>query len=326
MRRRRRTLSAEGIVFLAIIGFILLAVLYPVIAILTQHHKETVPDGIEFEIDQTAEVEVFVDGEVVKMPLEKYLVGVVAAEMPASYEPEALKAQAVAARTYTLYKMNNGGCTLHPGADICTDSTHCQAYLTDQEMKEIWDGDTDAFLEKVQSAVFSTAGEVLYYNGEEIQVFYHACAGGQTENSENVYAKALPYLVSVQSEGEEEYAKFYGQVSFSFDKFKTAMETFSPSIKIDDIGSCIGRINRYDSGRVESIEIGNETFTGREIRGVFSLNSTNFTVEISDKITFSTKGYGHGVGMSQTGANAMAKDGASYIDILTHYYTGVTIE
>ncbi|MDD5016510.1 MAG: stage II sporulation protein D [Eubacteriales bacterium] len=326
MIRRRRRLSVESIVFLAIIVFVLLAVIYPAVTVLIRHEQKSLEE-IEIEIEQEKYVNVYIDGGVIEMPLEEYLVGVVAAEMPASYELEALKAQAVAARTYTLYKMNNGGCAAHEGADICTDSGHCQAYMTEEEMADFWGDDAGLYLEKIQTAVASTSGEVLYYKGEEIQVFYHACSGGQTENCENVYSQVLPYLVSVQSEGEEAYSNFYGEVAVSFKDFKSKMEAYSPSIDIDDVASCIEEIVRYESGRVESIEIGGEAFTGREIRGVFSLNSANFTIDISgDTITFNTVGYGHGVGMSQSGANAMAKGGASYVDILTHYYTGVTIE
>ncbi len=143
-----------------------------------------------------------------------------------------------------------------------------------------------------------------------------------------VYSEALPYLVSVESNGEEEYSKFYGEVTVTPQEFVNAMKKYSPSIEIDtnDIASSIGKITRYDSGRVESIRIGNESFTGREVRTIFSLNSADFTIEVKNDITFSTVGFGHGVGMSQDGADAMAKKGFGYIDILKHYYTGVTIE
>jgi stage II sporulation protein D len=197
--------------------------------------------------------------------------------------------------------------------------------MTTEEMKDVWGNDAEKNLKKITQAVSSTIGEVLLYDGEEIQVFYHACAGGMTENCENVYSESLPYLVSVDSMGEEAYSQYYGEVTVGFDEFAAAMRAFSPSVEIDDVRTCIGDIVRYDSGRVESIRIGNETFTGREIRGIFSLNSANFTVDMDGDVTFDTIGFGHGVGMSQTGANAMAQDGSDYKDILMHYYTGVTI-
>ncbi len=326
MPRGRRRLSVEGAILLIIMIFVLLAVIYPAATIMLGRDR---PKGdIEIELDfqdETAYVNVYIDDGIKEMKLEEYLVGVVAAEMPASYELEALKAQAVAARTYTLYKQNHGGCTAHTGADICTDSSHCQAYMTVDEMEDVWGNDAEKNLTKITEAVSSTIGEVLLYDGEEIQVFYHACAGGMTENCENVYSEALPYLVSVDSVGEEDYSQYSGEVTVSYDEFAAAMRAFSPSIKIDDVRTCIGDIVRFDSGRVESIKIGNETFTGREIRGIFSLDSANFTIETDNGITFETVGYGHGVGMSQTGANSMAQGGARYEEILTHYYTGVTI-
>lgn len=291
----------------------------------------TVPPAGDIEIiisdagKGSEQIAVWLGGSVVSMPLEEYLIGVVAAEMPASYELEALKAQAVAARTYTVYKSLHGGCSAHEGADICTDSTHCQAYLTAEKMASRWKGDTNIYVEKIIEAVNSTRGEMIYYEGEQIQVFYHASSGGRTENSENVYSKALPYLVSVKSEGEENSSNYYGTVTVSRDEFKSRMKAFSSDISFKNL-PLIGQITRYESGRVNTIQIGSKTFTGREVRSIFSLNSANFTVDVSDSITFSTIGFGHGVGLSQTGANAMAKQGSSYIDILTHYFSGVTVK
>lgn len=324
---------------LGIVLFVLLVVLYPAITVLTRGSSPAAPgkpdgpgspDSPDFEIiGQRKEVNpaitVWLDGTLTEMKLEDYLIGVVAAEMPASFELEALKAQAVAARTYTLYKRDHGGCSAHDGADICTNSTHCQAYVTDEEMTRNWGGKKAQYLAKITEAVTSTAGEAIYYQGEAIQVFYFASAGGRTENSENVYSKALPYLRSVASEGEENSSHYYGKVTVSIADFKKKMAKVSPGISFDGV-PLIGDITRFDSGRVQSIRIGNQSFTGREVRTAFSLNSANFTVKQSaDSIIFNTVGFGHGVGMSQTGANAMAKKGADYIDILTHYFTGVTV-
>lgn len=321
---RRRRLSAQGIIIVTIIILVLIAIVFAAANALRKPSEEKPP--IDIKIEQSQTISVYIAGNVEEMDLEQYLIGVVAAEMPASYEIEALRAQAVAARTYTLYKTNNGGCTLHNGADICTDSSHCQAYISAEKMRTLWNDDYNKYLQKIMMAISTTQGKVLHYNGEEIQVFYHASAGGQTENCENVYSQALPYLVSVQSEGEENSSNYYGEVSVTFSEFASAMKEFSPSLVISDIPSCIGQIVRYDSGRIESIKIGSETFSGREIRGIFSLNSANFTVDVSGDFVFSTVGFGHGVGMSQTGANAMAKKGATYYEILSHYYTGVTID
>ena len=336
--RRMRRLTPEGMVLLGIVLFVLLAVLYPAITVLTRGAPPAAPGSPDsgspgspdFEVignkkEANPTIKVWLDGTLTEMRLEDYLIGVVAAEMPASFELEALKAQAVAARTYTLYKRDHGGCSAHKGADICTNSNHCQAYVTDEEMTKNWGGKKAEYLAKITEAVNSTAGVVIYYEGETIQVFYFASAGGRTENSENVYSKALPYLRSVVSEGEENSSHYYGKVTVSIDDFKKKMKKISPGIRFDGV-PLIGEITRFDSGRVQSIRIGNQSFTGREVRTAFSLNSANFTVEQSeDSITFHTIGFGHGVGMSQTGANAMAKKGADYIDILTHFFTGVTV-
>lgn len=329
--RKGRGLTRESALIIAIIIFVLLAVVFP--ALTVKKDSSGTPQGstpdIEFNISklpESEEITVWIDGKLTKMPMEEYLVGVVAAEMPASYEPEALKAQAVAARTYTEYKKNHGGCSAHSGADICCDSSHCQAYVSAAEMAENWGSDSSLYIHKIVSAVNDTCGEMIYYDGEEIQVFFHASAGGRTENSENVYPEALPYLVSVDSQGEEASSHYYGENDVSRETFMKKMKAFSPSIRFEG-QALIGRIERFDSGRVQSIEVGSESFTGREIREIFSLNSTNFTVEEDgDMIKFITIGFGHGVGMSQTGANAMAKKGADYIEILTHYFTGVTIQ
>ena len=335
MRRkisRPLRLTPFGAVFFGAIFLLLLAFILP--AVFSQKPKapESSPLPVpEIEIiisksDKGSQnINVWLAGDVATMPLEEYLVGVVAAEMPASYELEALKAQAVAARTYTVYKANHGGCSAHAGADICTDSKHCQAYLSAEKMSTRWGDRTQEHLEKIIQAVQQTRGEMIYYEGEQIQVFYHASSGGLTENSENVYSQALPYLVSVPSTGEESSSHYYGNVTVSIDEFKKRMQRFSANISFKN-KPLIGEITRFESGRVSSIQIGSETFTGREVRGVFGLNSANFTVDVSDSVTFTTVGFGHGVGLSQTGANAMAKEGADYITILTHYFSGVSVK
>jgi stage II sporulation protein D len=331
----RRRLSREGLLILLIAAFVLFVVIFSAVGVWMGGRTEDAgkPDdsqGITFYPEarekDSGVVDVYLDGEIVSMDLEEYILGVVAAEMPASYELEALKAQAVAARTYTLHLKHNGGCSAHPGADVCTSSSHCQAYLTEEEMKNAWGNNYKKHRAKIDEAVQSTRGEEIYYRGEEIQVFYFSSSGGMTENCANVYQESLPYLVSVDSPGEEGYSNYYGKVTISYGEFVGKMEAFSPGIALSGTADDIGKITRYESGRVQSIRIGDESFTGREIRQIFRLNSTNFTIKAKDEITFSTIGFGHGVGMSQTGANEMAKGGADYIEILQHYFTGVTVE
>jgi len=322
----------KGRLALGAVILILLCMLLPLLFSPETLHKTAMPSKpseIEFIISERTQsaddILVWLGGEIVSMPLEEYLVGVVAAEMPAAFLPEALKAQAVAARTYTMYKTSHGGCSAHAGADICTDSTHCQAYLTPQAMAKRWGSDARVYLDKITDAVYKTRGEMIYYEGEQIQVFYHASSGGRTENSENVYSNALPYLKSVESVGEESSSNYYGEATFSLDEFKKRMRAFSKSICFENT-PLIGDLRRFDSGRVSSIQIGSESFTGREIRGIFGLNSANFSVKVGQNITFLSVGFGHGVGLSQTGANAMAKKGADYKEILTHYFSGVIVQ
>ena len=334
---RRRRLSQEGVLVLLIAAMVLFVIVFSAVgAWLGDDEVENPQDsqvpGVTFYPEarhgeeDSGVVAVWVDGEIVDMDIEDYIVGVVAAEMPASYEMEALKAQAVAARTYTLHLSRNGGCSAHPGADVCTNSSHCQAYLTAEEMDNAWGGNKAAYLAKIQEAVDATRGEEIYYQGEEIQVFYFSSSGGMTEDCANVYAESLPYLVSVESPGEESYSNYFGKVTVSYGEFVSKLEDYSPGIDLSGSANDIGELSRFDSGRVQSIRIGDEVFTGREIRQIFGLNSTNFTIKATDEVTFSTVGFGHGVGMSQTGANEMAKNGASYIEILEHYFTGVMIE
>lgn len=337
---RRRRLSQEGILVLLIVAMVLFVIVFSAVGAWLGGDGEDNPQnsmapGVTFypeagehggeQEEDNGVIAVWVDGKIVDMNIEDYIVGVVAAEMPASYEPEALKAQAVAARTYTLHLKHNGGCSAHSGADVCTNSSHCQAYLTAEEMDNAWGGNKEKYLAKIKEAVDATRGQEIYYKGDEIQVFYFSSSGGMTEDCANVYAESLPYLVSVTSPGEESYSNYYGKVTVSYDEFVRKMEDFSPGIKLAGSADDIGEITRFESGRVKNIRIGDEVFTGRQIRQIFGLNSTNFTVKTTDEVSFSTVGFGHGVGMSQTGANVMAKNGSTYIEILEHYFTGVTI-
>ncbi len=336
---RRRRLSQEGILVLLIAAMVLFVIVFSAVGAwlgddTVENPQNSQQPGVTFypeagekeNEEENGVIAVWLDGEIVDMDIEEYLVGVVAGEMPASYEMEALKAQAVAARTYTMHLKHNGGCSAHPGADVCTNSGSCQAYLSADEMNEAWGGNKEQYLDKIKQAVNATRGQEIYYRGDEIQVFYFSSAGGMTEDCANVYSESLPYLVSVQSPGEESYSNYYGKVTVSYNEFVSKLEDFSPGVKLSGSADDIGEITRFDSGRVKNIKLGNKEFTGREVRQIFGLNSTNFTIKATDEVTFSTIGFGHGVGMSQTGANEMAKDGADYIEILKHYFTGVTVE
>ena len=259
--------------------------------------------------------------------LEDYLIGVVAAEMPASFELEALKAQAVAARTYTIKKtqlFNGGGCSR--GGDICTDSTHCQAYATLSQRKKNWGNNFSLYESKVKEAVSQTLGEAVMYENQPIEAFFHSSAGGKTENSENAFSEPLPYLISVDSD-EKDSPKSIETIKISRKSFiKTLNEEFGAKLKNSILENNIDILNRFSSGRVDKIQIGAKEVTGKQIRSALALNSTNFSFKYDkNNVIITTKGFGHGVGMSQNGANIMAKEGNDYKDILQHYYTSTQI-
>lgn len=266
--------------------------------------------------------------KIVEVPLETYLVGVVAAEMPVTFHPEALKAQAVAARTYTLFKRAHGGCKRH-GSDICTDSACCQAFLSDARMRTKWDGAYEDNLSRIESAVKGTSAEVLVYNGELVEALYHSSSGGRTENAEDAFSSAKPYLVSVMSTNESGTNNLFETVSVSRADFTGRVNAHFSAAKLDQksLDTQIEIQKTSKTGRVLIVKLGGATATGRELRSLFGLNSTLFTltVEKSD-VRFDVRGYGHGVGMSQTGANGMGLGGRSYREILQYYYTGVSIK
>ncbi len=256
-------------------------------------------------------------GKVTEEDIEEYLVGVVTAEMPALYEDEALKAQAVAARSYILSKKGTENPD-HKDAEVCTDPAHCKAYTALAEAKENWGRDFEKYHNKIKTAVEATKGEYISYNGETAVACFYAVSGGRTENASDVWGGDTPYLRSVESPGDLNYDNLKASVSVSNDE---AMSVLG----VDSLR--IGDVKRTEGGSVKTIQIGGKVFTGTEIRSLFKLNSANFEVQTTDKeVVFTTTGKGHGVGMSQFGANQMAKEGKTYREILCHYYRGVDIE
>lgn len=270
-------------------------------------------------------------GKTESIPFEDYVKGVVAGEMPASFEPEALKAQAVAARTYSLSKLirsGGGGNPDHHSASVC-DDTHCQVYRSPGELAEIKSAEWMATgWPKIQEAVESTKGQLMYYQGSLVeQPLFHSSSGGKTENSEDVFVSALPYLRSVDSPYETAAPHQSEQIEVSLSEFKQKVKQANPGKSLGTVGSDTIRVlERSAGGRVASLQVGSLTLRGREIRDLFGLRSANFTVSVKgDTVLFTTEGYGHGVGMSQWGANGMAQAGYNYVDILTHYYSGVEV-
>jgi len=266
-------------------------------------------------------------GEVEELELDEYLYGVVSAEMPASYEQEALNAQAIVARTYTAYKMFKG--SKHANADICDDSTCCQAWISKENRFAKWNEvDRESNWNKITTAVDSTIGKIITYNGEPINAFFHSNSGGNTEIVSNVWGGTdYPYLQSVQTSGEEKYTQYSSIVTLTKEELLQKLQESYPEVQIDYTSENAIQILEYtDSGRVKTVQFGNINISGVEARTILGLKSAKFSIEIGENITFNVTGYGHGVGLSQTGADAMAKTGANAEQIINHYYTDIKIE
>lgn len=266
-------------------------------------------------------------GEVEQVNIDDYLCNVVSAEMPADYEIEALKAQAVVARTYTIYKINN---KKHENADICDDSTCCQAWVDKETRFSRWEeSKRESNWEKIQKCIQETQGQIVTYQNQPINAFFHANSGGKTELPVNVWGgTGLPYLQVVETVGEEGYKQYESEVELTQDELIEKLKTKYSDISIDFSNQENLKILEYtDSGRVKTVKFGNHEISGVETRTLLGLKSTNFEIsKENDKIKFTVKGYGHGVGMSQTGADAMAKQGKNYKEIINHFYSGVEIK
>lgn len=242
---------------------------------------------------------------VISMELEEYVAGVLGGEMPADFDMEALKAQSVAIRTYTLKKLNG---SKHTDADICTDPTCCQAFSANVD-------------ERIKSAVATTQGQVLTYGEELIDATYFSCSGGKTEDAAAVWGADVPYLQSQVSPGEEIAAHYVDTVKLERAEFLRQLQ-MDPGETVT-----IGKIEYTDGGGVKTIEINDRELKGTEVRKLLKLSSTVFQIQpLDNSVIITTKGYGHRVGLSQYGAEAMAVSGSSYLQILQHYYTGVEVK
>lgn len=265
------------------------------------------------------------------MPLEAYVLGVTAAEMPAAYAEAALQSQAVAARTRAVFSclaLGGSGCRSHPGYDVCTSSACCQGYLSPAERLEKWGDTAGAWEARIASAVKRTAGEILVWNGLPIETLYHACSGGMTEDAAAAFSQQLPYLSSVDSPGEESYAGFETRTTLSReDAARRLCDAFPDcGVTADELPGQLRLLTSTASGRIGTIRVGSAEVSGTAFRQALGLRSTLCTWEAEeDSITFTTRGYGHGVGMSQAGAQAMAAAGANCETILAHYYPGTCL-
>ncbi|CAH0345099.1 stage II sporulation protein D [Bacillus sp. CECT 9360] len=260
--------------------------------------------------------------EIQQLPLEAYVTGVISAEMPADFELEALKAQALAARTYIVNQMlNKNAADLPKGADVTDTVTH-QVYSNNDELKKIWGTDYEWKIKKISKAVNDTKGQILTYDGKPITPSFFSTSNGYTENSEAYWESELPYLKSVPSEWDEDSPKFHNTTAISVAEFEKKLD-----VTVSE-GKSIGTITKRTPGkRVATVNFGGKKLTGKEIREALGLRSADFSWERKgNNIMISTKGYGHGVGMSQYGANGMALEGSKYEDIVKYYYKGVAIQ
>ena len=280
-------------------------------ALETVQPPETMPQAIP-----SVTILVLQGGEAEEMDLETYVLRVVLGEMPADFEPEALKAQAVAARTFA-WKIKES--KRHQGG-VCTDSACCQAYRTEAEY--LAKGGSEEKLDRVRAAVDSTRGQVLTYGGELIHATYFSCSGGNTEDALAVWGYDVPYLQAVESPGEEGTAGFYREKTFTPEQFRQALAVQLKGQPKD----WFGKVTYTDGGGVDTMTIGGVVYRGTTLRSLLGLRSTMFTVTFEKgNIVICTKGYGHRVGMSQYGAEAMALAGESYQQILAHYYQGAIL-
>ncbi|MBR5517238.1 MAG: stage II sporulation protein D [Firmicutes bacterium] len=289
-------------------------------------------DGL---VETPSKIKVWIEEEqrTRNVSFEEYVCSVVASEMPISFEEEALKAQAIAVRTYAMSKLQKfyeAEPADHPKAAICN-TTHCQVYKSKKTLLalHINDWDEDSW-EKIESVCKSTEGELLYYNGELVtEPLFFSSSGGLTENSEDVFSGAYPYLVSVASPYEEGATHANEEKSFEVGNVETILNNCYTDRYTGSITKANTRVlSRTSGGRVREIRLGESIYTGTEVRSALELSSALFYVSFTrdgNKIIFTTNGYGHGVGMSQYGANGMAKEGKTYKEILAHYYTGTEV-
>lgn len=269
----------------------------------------------ETKVEETTSTEKMVtiyrsNGTILTIELEEYLIGVVAAEMPASFNVEALKAQAVVARTYTLKRLDEG--------KVLTDTTSTQVYKDNNQLKTLWGNSYSTYYNKVKQAVNETKGIYLTYNNKYIDAVYHSTSNGYTEDAVAVWGNNIPYLKSVDSLWDKSASSYLKSTTIDINELNTILKITLDTEII---------LTKDNNNRVTNVTIGNNSYTGVQFRNLLGLRSTDFDIEINDNIiTITTRGYGHGVGMSQYGANGMANSGYNYKDILNHYYANIQIK
>ena len=278
--------------------------------------------------DSSTPLNVLAGGKLQTMDLRTYLLGVVRAEMPASFEGEALKAQAVAARTYVLHKIAGGGSANHPQADACDDITCCQAYKTQEAAAADWGDQAEENEAKIRAAVEETDGECVLYGGAPVLAVFHSSSTGTTQDASAVWSASLPYLTAVETpEGEDTVPGFRSTARFQAAELKERLLAGLPEAKLEGRASnWFTDIQQQPNGTVTSLSVGGVEVGGNQLRTLLDLRSACFTISFEDsEVVFSVTGYGHGVGMSQYGANVLAARGMGYREILEWYYTGAQV-
>lgn len=297
--------------------FIFIIIIIPVVTI-TFFNKDIIYYKIKYGSINKKNIRVkrLKTGKILKIPLEEYIIGVVAGEMPATFNLEALKAQAVASRTYVLKRVNT-----EKDYDV-EDGTGNQVYIDYDQMKEKWKENYNANLKKVTDAVMSTKGEVIIYDNNLIDALFFSTSNGYTENSKDVFSSELPYLVSVKSNWDEKESPVFNSVK------EVSTQEFLFNLGLDTSQNInIKNIERTLSNRIKTLEINGKQYKGTEIRKIFGLRSTCFDIKLQDnKVKFIVTGFGHGVGLSQYGSNGMAKEGYDYKKIIQYYYQNCKIK
>ena len=303
------------IMVVSVVGFVIALFFFPFLFMKSEQKSEAAPQITSNNSENACELSILVSGIDTPLNLEEYVLGVVAAEMPAGFNLEALKAQAIAARTYVLKSTNYGQTPIEP-------TVAKQVFYDEDSRKDNWNDSYEDYEVKVREAVESTRGEVIEYNGELITAMFHSMSNGMTESSMNYSGTDLPYLQSVSST-DFQYANNYETVTtLTISEWNSKLNIQST---IEDIRQI--RLQKNNTGRVETVTMKDHKWSGRDFRTLLDLRSTDFQIKAQDgQVVITTEGYGHGVGMSQYGADALADNGVSAHDIIEHYYKNTSIE
>ena len=320
-----------------ILGLVALLLGIPSLAVLVPKHADSSPtvsqaQSAAQQTNNTIPTFQLLDhktGKVSEISQTDYIKGVVAAEMPISFEPEALKAQAVAAHTYALRRYYQQLKTPSPdlkGAQLSTDPSICQAFSSQEELKQRWGDDYETNWNKISQAVDEVAEQIITYDNQPIVAAYHSLSGGTTEAAKSVWGQDVPYLQPVDSSTDIQQPNYENTVTIDEKEVKQTLKEHLKAELPEDPNQWFAVVSKTSSGSVDQVKVGNTETTGLEIRSIFGLKSSNFEISYQDgKFQFTTKGYGHGVGMSQYGANELAKQGKTWQDIINHYYSNITL-